>query len=140
MNTADPESTLPAPWPRRDSAPRAAAEQSRPGAAPAAAVDPPAQRQRQQQLQQLAQEFRDGLPGSIEAIEQALAALHWDEVRSRVHGLKGVAGSLGYPQLTRLAQPIEWLIEQGRHGEAALGCAQLLATAREATRADRAAR
>jgi HPt (histidine-containing phosphotransfer) domain-containing protein len=84
-----------------------------------------------QVLQRLGEEFRAELPATMAAIEQALAARQWADLRSRVHAIKGVAGSVGFPQLTRLAQPVEASIVNGRHEEAELQCAQLLTAARE---------
>jgi CheY-like chemotaxis protein/HPt (histidine-containing phosphotransfer) domain-containing protein len=81
-------------------------------------------------LQRLAVEFRAELPARIASIEQALARRDWQGLRSQVHTLKGVAGSVGFPELTRLAQPVEASIAAARHTEAELQCAMLLEAAR----------
>jgi signal transduction histidine kinase/DNA-binding NarL/FixJ family response regulator len=80
---------------------------------------------------QLSREFLADLPAEIDAMERAMALGDWDDLRRRAHAMKGVAGSLGLPQLTRLSQPVEASITAGQHVEAELQCAMLLAAARE---------
>ncbi len=62
-------------------------------------------------VQRLATEFRAEMPQMAQALANALAnALatgDWTAVRSQAHRIKGLAGSLGYPHLTTLAQPLE---------------------------------
>jgi signal transduction histidine kinase len=80
----------------------------------------------------LAADFRAELPDKINAIETALAGHAWQDLRRLVHALKGLAGSVGFPELTRLAQPVESSIEAGRLVEAELQCAVLLEATRKA--------
>jgi signal transduction histidine kinase/CheY-like chemotaxis protein len=80
----------------------------------------------------LSADFRAELPGRIQTIESALARRDWPELRHLVHALKGLAGSVGYPELTRLAQPVEASIQGGKFVEAELQCALLLEVARQA--------
>jgi len=82
-------------------------------------------------LQRLGVEFGQELPATVMAIEQALAGHDWPHLRRIVHALKGVAGSVGFPQLTRLAQPVEASILAERHREAEVQCKLLLDAARE---------
>ena len=81
-------------------------------------------------LQGLAAAFIDDLPATVRSIEESLAQRNWQRLRSVVHALKGVAGSVGHPQLTRLAQPIEASIADGRYIEVEMQCALLLEAAR----------
>jgi len=83
-------------------------------------------------LRRLAAEFGAELPATIDSLAQSLARQDWRELRRRVHELKGVAGSIGFPELTRLAQPVEASIAAGRHEAAAAQCALLIGAAREA--------
>ncbi|WP_088285335.1 ATP-binding protein [Ideonella sp. A 288] len=82
-------------------------------------------------LQRLAAEFRADLPGVIDSMEKALAGQQWAVLRGQVHALKGLAGSVGFPQLTRLAQPVEAAIAADCFDEAQLRCAMLLDAARQ---------
>ncbi len=67
-------------------------------------------------VQRLATEFRAEMPQTARALAHALSSAlatgDWTAVRSQAHRLKGLAGSLGYPQLTTLAQPLEGCIDQ----------------------------
>jgi len=84
-----------------------------------------------QVLQRLAGEFRAELPDTVATIERLLATRQWAPLRSQVHALKGVAGSVGFPQLTRLAQPVDTALVAGDHTDAEMHCALLLNAARE---------
>jgi signal transduction histidine kinase/DNA-binding response OmpR family regulator len=81
-------------------------------------------------IAQLSASFQADLPGKIAAIEAALTHRDWPQLRTLVHALKGIAGSVGFPELTRLAQPVEASVQAGRHTEAELQCALLLEAAR----------
>jgi FixJ family two-component response regulator len=73
-------------------------------------------------LDSLSREFREALPQALKDMEAALAQAldsgDWTALRRRSHSLKGIAATFGYPQLTRLAQPVEGLVEAGQLGEA----------------------
>ena len=103
-------------------------------AADGAALD----RQTADVLDELSQEFRSGLPQTLQDIETALdgarAGGGWDELRRRTHSLKGIAATFGFPRLTQLAQPIEGLIDAGHHDDAERQCAALLQALRDAQR------
>jgi two-component system, sensor histidine kinase and response regulator len=58
-------------------------------------------------LATLTEGFRAGLPATLEQLASAAAAGDWEQVRRQAHQLKGVAGSLGYPGLTRTAGELE---------------------------------
>jgi HPt (histidine-containing phosphotransfer) domain-containing protein len=81
-------------------------------------------------MERLRDQFVAELPVEIDAMERAMAAGAWGDLRRRAHAMKGVAGSLGMPQPTRLAQPVEAAIVAGEHTEPQLLCARLLAAAR----------
>jgi signal transduction histidine kinase/DNA-binding NarL/FixJ family response regulator len=87
-------------------------------------------------LDTLSQEFRAALPQTLLELETALAAARagtgWDELRRRTHSLKGIAATFGFPRLTQLAQPIEGLIDNGRHDEAERHGEALLEALRQA--------
>jgi signal transduction histidine kinase/DNA-binding response OmpR family regulator len=82
-------------------------------------------------LQTLGREFLAGLPETVDELERDLAAGRWDSLRRRVHQLKGLAGAVGFPELTRLSQPVDPLIEVGRLVEASTQCALLIDAARQ---------
>ena len=89
-------------------------------------------------LDELAREFRAGLPRTLQDIEAALALARggkgWEELRRRTHGLKGIAATFGFPRLTQLAQPIEGLIDAGEHDQAERQCTALLDALHQALR------
>jgi CheY-like chemotaxis protein len=82
-------------------------------------------------LQTLGREFLAGLPETVDELERDLAAGNWDSLRRRVHQLKGLAGAVGFPELTRLSQPVDPLIEDRRLAEASTQCALLIDAARQ---------
>jgi PAS domain S-box-containing protein len=59
------------------------------------------------QLRALAKRFIDELLPDIDKMKQSAAVGDWQSVRSQAHQIKGVAGALGYPQLTLLGADIE---------------------------------
>ncbi|MGI9212976.1 MAG: ATP-binding protein [Methylococcaceae bacterium] len=61
----------------------------------------------------LQQDFKKELPDRIKQIEQDLMANNWMDLKFRVHQLKGVAGSFGMPEVTRMAANIEAHILKG---------------------------
>ncbi len=83
-------------------------------------------------VKRLGMEFRIELPGTLATLERAVAARQWAEVCSITHRIKGLAGSVGMPQLTALAAPIEGLVDEGRLDEAQRHCETLLDAARDA--------
>ncbi len=62
-------------------------------------------------VQRLAAEFVANASGTQDALREALAAADWPRMRSLTHQIKGLAGSLGYAEVTRLAAPIERQID-----------------------------
>jgi HPt (histidine-containing phosphotransfer) domain-containing protein len=82
-------------------------------------------------VRRLAAEFRADLPTTIDTLQSALAQQDWEPLRQLVHRIKGIAGSLGYPQLTRLAAPLEARIDAGDVGAIGTGCDRLLTALRE---------
>ena len=81
-------------------------------------------------VQRLAVEFRVGLPQTLDAVEQAMGESRWAAVCFLTHRIKGLAGSVGMPQLTTLAAPIETLVDAGRTDEARIACEALVAAGR----------
>jgi signal transduction histidine kinase/AmiR/NasT family two-component response regulator len=77
-------------------------------------------------LERLGDRFRADLPQTIAQLAQALRAERWAEVGTMAHQIKGLAGSVGLPELTAQAAPIDTLIAAGRHDEARARCHALL--------------
>jgi HPt (histidine-containing phosphotransfer) domain-containing protein len=77
-------------------------------------------------VQRLAADFRAEAPATAALLHHALQAQDWPQVRHIVHRIKGLAGSLGWPELTRLAAPVEQHIHIGDHATAAACCTTLL--------------
>jgi|JI10StandDraft_1071094.scaffolds.fasta_scaffold57129_3 signal transduction histidine kinase/CheY-like chemotaxis protein len=61
----------------------------------------------EEMVQRLKADFRADLPTTIDSLTVALGERNWEPLRFIVHRIKGIAGSLGYPHLTHLAEPIE---------------------------------
>ena len=59
------------------------------------------------QMQALKQQFGEQLPGLLAELRQYAQTEDWAALRFAAHSLKGSAGSMGYPQVTRLAGEIE---------------------------------
>ncbi|MCB1926135.1 MAG: response regulator [Gammaproteobacteria bacterium] len=64
-------------------------------------------------LRVLVVRFVNQLPSTLQDVIGAADAGDWDTVRSLAHQLKGVAGGLGFPQLTDLGAEIERAVMQG---------------------------
>jgi len=58
-------------------------------------------------LRRLAADFHAELPDTLQTLSWALASQDWHTLRALSHRIKGLAGSLGHPQITELAAPIE---------------------------------
>jgi len=86
----------------------------------------------QLELDELAQEFRAGLPAQIDAVRHALRQQDWDALASLMHTLKGTAGSYGYPRLTELAAGVEAELRARRPVRAALQCEGMILEAQNA--------
>jgi signal transduction histidine kinase/CheY-like chemotaxis protein len=59
------------------------------------------------QMKALKQHFTAQLPLLLAEFEQFLTAQAWDKLSFAAHSLKGSAGSMGYPELTALADQLE---------------------------------
>jgi signal transduction histidine kinase/DNA-binding response OmpR family regulator len=79
----------------------------------------------------LTEEFRAGLPATLQAIDTAAQAADWSQLRLLVHTLKGTAGSYGFAGITQLAAEVESQIDAGRQPEAAALCPRLVRQARK---------
>ncbi len=62
------------------------------------------------QLQALKRQFGRQLPVLLAELQQYWHAKNWPALRFAAHSLKGSAGSMGYPEVTRLAGEIEHVI------------------------------
>ncbi len=71
------------------------------------------------ELRALTARFLEELPHTIAEITDAADSGDWERLRSLSHQLKGVAGGLGYPELTALGAEIE--IEAGRRDPGSIG-------------------
>jgi CheY-like chemotaxis protein len=74
------------------------------------------------QMQALKQQFGLQLPGLIAELKQYYQTEDWAGLRFAAHSLKGSAGSMGYPQVTKLAGEIEQAVS--RHPDAITGLLQ----------------
>jgi signal transduction histidine kinase/DNA-binding response OmpR family regulator len=81
-------------------------------------------------LERVGAKFRARLPETVTQLEEALARADWAEVASRAHQLKGIAGSVGLPQLTALAAPVEAAALAGQAEAAHHHCESLLSAMR----------
>ena len=79
---------------------------------PAGAGTPSRESRIEEVVQRLKADFRADLPATIESLGVALGERDWAPLRFIVHRIKGIAGSLGYPQLSQLAEPIEALMDR----------------------------
>jgi signal transduction histidine kinase/CheY-like chemotaxis protein/HPt (histidine-containing phosphotransfer) domain-containing protein len=78
----------------------------------------------------LTEEFRAGLPATLQAIAAAAQADDWPALKLLVHTLKGTAGSYGFAGITQLAAEVEAQLEAGRPREAAELCPRLVRQAK----------
>lgn len=58
-------------------------------------------------LRPIVEQFVQGVPSRVEAMKAALNESKWDELCSQAHQIKGTAGSLGFPDLTKTASLLE---------------------------------
>ena len=73
--------------------------------------------QQDPEYQQLRAEFYHELPDRIAAIGNAIEQQDWPQVRTLAHQLRGIAGSFGIPEATRLAGALEFQAVREDHGE-----------------------
>ena len=77
-------------------------------------------------VNRLAADFRADLPATLATLSEALAQGDFNTVRFTTHRVKGLAGSIGYPELTALAEPVEREVDAGRLDAARDRCALLM--------------
>lgn len=58
-------------------------------------------------LQLIKDKFLDGLPERMKIITRSATLHEWAVVQSEAHKLKGIGGSVGYPELSQIAETIE---------------------------------
>lgn len=68
-------------------------------------------------MQLLLQQFRQQLPALLAELQQLAAAADWSALGFAAHSLKGSAGSMGFPELTRLAGLLEKAASQAAKDE-----------------------
>ncbi len=71
------------------------------------------------ELKQLQAAFSAELPKRLALMRAAYQAENWDDLRSQAHQIKGVGGSFGMPELTRLAGAMEFQLLRGDLSEVA---------------------
>jgi signal transduction histidine kinase/CheY-like chemotaxis protein/HPt (histidine-containing phosphotransfer) domain-containing protein len=74
----------------------------------------------------LTEEFRAGLPATLQAITAAAESADWPALRLLVHTLKGTAGSYGFAGITQLAAEVDAELAADRPSEAAALCPRLV--------------
>ncbi len=74
----------------------------------------------------LTEEFRAGLPATLQAITAAADSADWQALKMLVHTLKGTAGSYGFAGITQLAAEVDAELAADRPREAAAMCPRLV--------------
>ncbi len=69
--------------------------------------------------------FMEELPGRIRELDQALSGQDWPALQSQLHQLKGISGSFGFGEATRIAGRLEQQIQRGDTENLAAGLAGL---------------
>lgn len=85
--------------------------------APAKPSSPTATAPKKSEFQQLQSKFLASLPQYLNQLQQALQQKNWAEIRSLAHRLKGLGGSFGQPEITRLAGIIQDAIDTNHYTE-----------------------
>ncbi|MEN9629636.1 MAG: hypothetical protein RJA10_2863 [Pseudomonadota bacterium] len=78
-------------------------------------------------VDRLARSFRQQLPDTIGQLQQALGGRRWSDLGQQAHRIKGLAGSIGFPELTALAEPVETAVRAGNFDDAAAHGLRLVA-------------
>jgi len=63
-------------------------------------------------IKPIVQQFVTGIPKRIIAMKVSLSESDWPSLRSQAHQVKGTAGSLGFPDLTKRAANLEKALKQ----------------------------
>jgi len=79
------------------------------------------------EFEQMTRDFVTKLPTHRAALEEAFAKSDWDAAKSIAHKLKGIGGSFGFPEITRLATPLEASLKTGAMENVSVQHADLLA-------------
>ena len=74
---------------------------------------------------QLKQHFFQELPGRIDELIQAFGQEDWPTLQGKLHQLKGIAGSFGFPDASRIAAQLEHQLREGQRQELASGLERL---------------
>jgi len=81
----------------------------------------------QDEFQKLVRRFVERLPAQRIELEEAIKHKQWEIVSNIVHNLKGMGGGFGYPDITRLAEPLEKLLKAGEFSDFNISYSKLLA-------------
>ncbi|HEB59921.1 MAG TPA: response regulator [Gammaproteobacteria bacterium] len=66
-------------------------------------------------LMDIVVKFVDELPSRLDDLLSAYEQRNWDDLKDRIHNLKGMGGGFGYPQVTDLAGKIEFEVRSGNY-------------------------
>ena len=69
--------------------------------------------------------FLDGLPHTMDQVNQLYADGQWPALKNHIHNLKGSGGAFGFPQITEVAREIHQCIVSGNYSNIASYMAQL---------------
>ncbi|HTN34700.1 MAG TPA: response regulator [Marinobacter sp.] len=67
-----------------------------------------------EEIEHLAKQFLDGLDGRREKMNRALSEGDTDTLKTEAHQIKGTAGAMGYPMMTRQAGTVEALLKTAK--------------------------
>jgi len=67
------------------------------------------------EFQSLQRQFEHELPAKLTAIQHAAVHNDWVELKSLVHKLKGLGSSFGYPELSRIAEDIQYKLSEAQY-------------------------
>lgn len=67
----------------------------------------------------LVESFVEKFPGIIAVLVDAYQQGDWAMLKGKVHDLKGIGGSYGYPQVSKVAARIEFELAKNNHEEIA---------------------
>jgi HPt (histidine-containing phosphotransfer) domain-containing protein len=70
-------------------------------------------------LREIVSEFVESIPARLEAMEEALAAEDYEELKRIVHGLKGSGGTAGFACLSEVSAELEVFALEKRGDQAA---------------------
>ncbi|NOQ90266.1 MAG: response regulator [Gammaproteobacteria bacterium] len=75
--------------------------------------------------QALVVRFLDSLPDMTQEITQSVFDKQWENAQSKSHDLKGMGGTMGYPEITEVSGKLNTQIKQNEYDSAAATCEEL---------------